>query len=112
MDQLGDSISVPERRSKPRIACDYPAILKGYRNGKKFEESARVINMSSGGIYVILQYPVEKDLEVTIRIALPTRNFNSADSSRLAATGTVVRAEQYSVDKFGVAIMFQHYRFL
>jgi hypothetical protein len=112
MDQIGDSISIPDRRCKPRIICDYPAIVKGYCNGKKFEESARVINISASGVYVILHCKVEHNSEVNLRIALPAGGLSSLESSKLSATGTVVRAEHCSVDEFGVAIMFQHYRFL
>lgn len=104
---------VKDRRIKPRIICDYPAIVKGYsRNGIRFEESARVVNMSASGIYVILNYPIENDTEISIRIALPTQGLSTPNTSRLSATGIVVRTENHSLKEYGIGVQFRHYRFL
>ena len=112
MDQNARNIAVVERRSKPRIKCAYPAIVRGCSlNGKKFEENAAVLNLSASGVYVLLNCFIQKDQELSVKIAFPTGSLEMG-TSKLATTGIVVRTEALSEGVLGIAIKFQHYRFL
>ena len=112
MEQNTKNVILPERRFKQRINCAFPAIVHGStQNGKKFEESATVENLSSGGAYLLLNRSIELGQELSVRIALPTGSLERG-TSKLATTAVVVRIETYSTGVLGVAIKFQHYRFL
>ena len=112
MDQNARNIAVVERRSKPRIKCAYPAIVRGCSlNGKKFEENAAVLNLSASGIYVLLNCFIQKDQDLSVKIAFPTGSLEWG-SSKLTSNGVVVRSETLSEGILGVAIKFEHYRFV
>ena len=94
------------------MACDYPAIVKGRSSlGKKFEENARVVNLSATGIYVIVNCAVQDGSELAVKIDLPNGHLDLG-TSKLATTGVVVRREPLSVGVYGVAVQIQRYRFL
>jgi hypothetical protein len=111
MDQRPEDISLTERRSKPRIHCDYPAIIRGHeKDGRNYEESGRVINLSASGIFVLLSRSVQNGSLVSIKIALPTGNLDWG-TSRLAISGVVLRGKSYPDCLYGIAIKILHYRF-
>jgi hypothetical protein len=112
MENISHPASIQERRLKPRMKCNYPAVVQGQVNGgKKFREEGRVINLSRCGIYMVLNQVIPDGKEVSIRIALPTGMLEFG-SSKLATSGTVVRSESRLDGTFGVAIKFQNYRIL
>lgn len=40
-------------RIKPRVVCDYPVVIVGYDGeGNKYNENARLANLSASGVYV------------------------------------------------------------
>jgi hypothetical protein len=101
-----------ERRAKPRIICDYPALIKSQDAHKKIiTGEARVINLSSGGIYLLIASPVLADAEVHVKIAFPTGSLVWG-TSNLATTGVVLRCEPQVNGTFGIAIKFHGYKFL
>jgi hypothetical protein len=111
MDQNAGNTVVSERRGKPRIKCAYPAVVRGCAaNGKKFEENATVINLSASGIYMLINRYVDKGQELSVKIAFPTGSLKWG-TSNLATTGVVVRID-FLENVIGVAIKFQHYKFL
>jgi hypothetical protein len=112
MEQIVSKTLFSERRMKPRINCDYPAILQG-RDAldRKFAENARVINLSASGIFVVTQCSIQNNTEVQVKIALPTRSLKWG-TSNLATSGNVVRNELQSDGAVGIAIHFQGYKFL
>ena len=108
------SVKAPflERRLKPRMKCNYPAKIQGREgNGKKFEETGRVVNMSRNGIFVLMNRAISDSYQVSVQIALPT-GILEYGSSKLITTGTVVRTEPCPDGTFGVAIKFQNVRYL
>ena len=112
MEQNDSKALFPERRTKHRIICDYPAIVKGRdAEGVKFAENARVINLSASGILAVTQHPIQNDTEVHVKIALPTGSLEWG-ISKLATNGNVVRNEIQSDGTVGIAIKFQNYKFL
>jgi hypothetical protein len=101
-----------EQRLKPRIECNYAAMIQGQDgSGKKFKEKGRVVNISRSGIFLITNQAIPECYEVSIQIALPTGVLEYG-SSKLAMTGTVVWRELCLDGNFGVAIKFQNFRFL
>jgi PilZ domain len=111
MDLDPIDINISERRSKPRVNCDYPAIIRGHDpDGKKFEENARVINLSAGGVYALLNRYVQNNSEVSVNIALPTGNLQWG-TSRIATTGVVVRGKIHQDSIFGIGIKILRSRF-
>ena len=112
MENFSGPASFPDRRIKPRMKCNYPAVVQGYDyDGKKFKEKGRVINLSRSGIYVLLNQAIPDCNEASIRIALPT-GILEFGTSKLDTSGTVVRREQRVDGASGVAIKFQNVRFL
>jgi hypothetical protein len=101
-----------ERRIKHRINCDYAAVVKGCdAMGTRFTEHARVINLSSSGISVVAKHAIQNGTEVSVRIALPTGSL-AWGTSKLAATGIVIRNELQMNNEVGMAIRFHEYKFL
>ena len=112
MEQYTKNVIIPERRIKQRIKCAYPAIVRGRSiNGKKFEENATVLNLSSIGAYVLLNRSIEIGQELSVSIAFPTGSLEIG-TSKLSTSAIVVRTENYSEGVLAIAIKFQHYRFL
>lgn len=112
MEQNSKNTAILERRSKPRIKCAYQAIVRGcIINGKKFEENATVLNLSAGGAYVLINLFIQMGRDLSIKIAFPTGSLKWG-TSKLATVGVVVRIDAISEGVLGIAIKFQHYRFL
>jgi hypothetical protein len=104
--------SVTERRGKPRMICAYPAMVLGYsQDRKKFEENATVLNLSASGVYVLLDRFIEIGQALSLKISFPTGSLEWG-SSKLTSNGVVVRSEMVSEGILGVAIKFEHYRFV
>ncbi|HBG74618.1 MAG: hypothetical protein A2X25_11340 [Chloroflexi bacterium GWB2_49_20] len=112
MEQTGRKSLFPEKRTKPRMKCDYPVTMQWQNaQGQKFVETARVIDLSSSGALVATQCSIANEAEIHVKIALSSES-PEWDSSQLATRGTVVRNEHLSDGAIGIAIKFQKYRFL
>lgn len=112
MEHSANKVIISERRFKQRIECSYSAIVRGYSGfGKKFEENATVLNLSPVGAYLIVNRKIEIGQDLSVKIAFPTGSLELG-SSKLAIVAVVVRTEPFSEGVLGVAIKFQHYRFL
>jgi hypothetical protein len=100
-----------ERRLTPRIICDFSAIVRGFDpQGQKFEEKARVINLSATGIYVQILCPIQIGANLSVQVAFPTGSLRWG-TSNLDLQGSVVRSEMQSDGVSGIAIRFYTYRF-
>jgi hypothetical protein len=112
MDINAVHVNIPERRKKPRISCQYPATIQGHdANGHKYVEIARLGNLSATGLYLWINRYIEpgEKLFVTVRLrSLLTEE----DTPRLATNGIVLRIDPQVDGEYGVAIKFEHYRFL
>jgi len=112
MEQAFAHIPFTERRSKQRIHCDYPAMIKDEETqGKYFSQQGRVQNLSAGGIFVVTSQSLPDNAQVRVKIALPTGSLVWG-SSALATRGVVVRSEAQSDGSIGIAIQFQKYKFV
>ena len=101
-----------ERRVKPRIACNYPAVVKGHDTcGKKFEQDGRVINLSRGGAYALLRHPINDGDVLYVQIAFPTGSLLWG-TPKMATSAVVVRSEMKVDGVVGIAIQFVSFKFL
>jgi PilZ domain len=101
-----------ERRRKPRINCDYPVIVEGTNgDGKKYQEDARLANLSASGLFMVVPRHVDygNTLTMTILLAIPD---DDEETPKISANGTVVRTEPRTDGTCGVAVKFKGYRFL
>ena len=102
----------PEKRMKPRILCNFPAVLQGQDAlGRIFEETARVLNLSSGGIFIVTDRSIQKNSELFVNIALPTGSLVWG-TSNLSTVGEVIWTEDQIDGATGLAIKFKEYKFL
>jgi hypothetical protein len=112
MNQDNDYLPFPDRRTKPRINCNYPAVIKGSdHSNNSYEEKARAVNLSASGVYLLSFKPIMVDSELSVVVAFPTGSLN-LESSRLSTSGTVVRSEIQPDGAYGIAVKFQRYRFI
>jgi hypothetical protein len=112
IEQTGGMSLLPEKRTKPRINCDYPATVQGLNGrGEKFVEEARVINLSSSGALLVTKYSISNEAEVQLKVSLAT-GLPEWGTSTLVTSGTVVRNELQSEGAIGIAVKFQEYKFL
>jgi hypothetical protein len=101
-----------DRRVKPRIECDYSAMVEGTNgNGKKFQDHAQLVNLSASGLFMLVDRDLVNGSKISVTIHL-TDPSCSSDAPKLATNGTVVRTEPRHEGVCGVAIKFQNYRFI
>lgn len=100
-----------DRRLKPRIDCDYPAIIEGYGiNGRKFNDNAKLTNLSASGLFMLTNRFIENGSKLSVMIVLSSSEID-LDAPKIATNGIVVRTEPQSNGMCGVAIKFYQYRF-
>jgi hypothetical protein len=102
----------PDRRIKPRILCDYPAIIEGYEDdGNKYNIDAKLANLSASGLFMRANRIIENGSKLSVTILL-TSALIDIDTPKLATNGIVVRTEQQIDGTCGIAVKFNNYRFL
>jgi hypothetical protein len=102
----------PNRRIKPRVSCDYPAIVEGYDEaGNKYHENAKLANLSASGLYMKANRKIETGSKLTVTILL-TIELIDINTPKLATNGSVVRIEPQIDGTCGVAMKFDNYKFL
>lgn len=117
MDLISRNPQFNERRVKPRVNCNYPALVRGHDpQGRKYEENVRVVNFSRGGAYAVVKRPnhygVVHDGDVlSLSIKFPTGVLEWG-TPRLATRAVVVRTERAIDGTVGFAVQFVSYKFL
>jgi hypothetical protein len=102
----------PDRRIKPRVICDYPAIVEGYdKDGNKYNENAKLANLSATGLYMMANRYIENGAPLSVTILL-TGSLIDNDTPKVATNGIVVRSEPLIDGTCGIAIKFNKYKFL
>lgn len=105
-------IPISDRRNKPRVECDYPAIVEGIdQQGKKYKENAKLANLSAGGLYMWANRHIEYNSKLSVTVLLGSMLIDM-ETPKLATKGIVVRTEPQINGTCGVAMKFSHYRFL
>jgi hypothetical protein len=101
-----------DRRVKPRIKCDYPAIIEGTdANGAKYTDHARLANLSASGLYMVANNFLENGTKLSVIILLSSSSAD-AEAPKLVTKGTVIRTEPQVNGMYGVAVKFYKYRFM
>jgi hypothetical protein len=104
--------TTPDRRVKPRIKCDYPAIIEGMdATGKKYTDHAKLDNLSASGLYMLANNYVENGSKLSVTVLL---SYSSVDEEppKLSTNGIVIRTEPQTNGTFGIAVKFYKYRFM
>ncbi len=113
MNQNAAQVTIVERRRKPRINCQYQATVHGQdAKGKKFEETAKLANLSATGLYLWLKRDVQIGQKIFVIVLLNSEFAREATTPRIATNGIITRVEPQSDGVMGVAVKFQRYRFL
>ena len=101
-----------DRRVKPRIECDYQAIVEGFDcAGIKYRGQGRLINLSAGGLFLVINRDIENGSKLSVIVHL-SKSPLDADAPKLATNGIAVRTELQIDGTCGVAVKFQNYRFI
>jgi hypothetical protein len=112
MEKRVQMYTTTDRRAKPRIECDYPAIVEGMNgDGKKFHDHAQLVNLSASGLFMLVDRDLYNGSRLTVTIHLDTSTMNP-ETPKLATNGIVVRSGPHISGMCGVAVKFQNYRFL
>jgi hypothetical protein len=112
MDQNTARVTILDRRRKPRTNCQYPATVQGQdEQGKKFEEPAKLANLSATGLYLWIHREVQQGPKIFVIVRLSNDLIKEATPC-IATNGIVTRTEPQPDGVWGVAIKFQGYRFL
>jgi PilZ domain len=102
----------PDRRIKPRIDCDYPAIIEGHdEEGGKYSNHATLVNLSASGLFMVAKRNIENGSKISVTVLLSSV-FDVEEAPKLVTNGLVVRTEPKSNGKCGIAVKFNHYHFL
>jgi len=101
-----------DRRIKPRIICDYPAIIEGYDvDGNKFNEDGKLANLSASGLFMRANCKIENGSKLSVTILLTSPPLD-IDTPKIATNGIVVRTEPQIDGTCGIAVKFNNYKFL
>jgi len=101
----------PERRIKPRIICDYPAIVVGCdREGIKYRERAKLANLSASGLFMKANRIIDNGSALSVIILLTSERIHK-NTPKIGTNGVVVRTEPKNDGTCGVAVKFNSYRF-
>lgn len=101
-----------DRRAKPRINCDYPAIVEGYDvDGSIYNDQAKLVNLSASGLFMLLNRDLVAGSKLSVTVHLCS-SLVDANTPKIATNGIVVRSEHQSNGTHGIAVKFYHYRFL
>lgn len=112
MDDNSQQITFSERRRKPRMVCQYPAIVHGSDSqGKKYRECGQLVNLSSNGMFLAVDRKIIPGEELSVIVRL-TDSTQAEEAPKLAVSGVVIRAESQFDGGFGIAVRFHRYRFL
>ena len=100
-----------ERRSVPRIAMPFPAMLRGVdQSGDRFRIDGLLDNFSAAGLFIRLVRPIEPGTTTFVVVRF-TVGPAASPAPGVAARGVVVWAQPY-VGAWGIAVKFVRQRFL
>jgi len=114
MQQTLDVIQNHERRTKSRIHCAYPAIIKGWdRRQRKFRAGATLINLSANGLCLLLKEDIQLGNKLFILFRCSsTGPLGNGKAPLIAVQGTIVRSSDPGEEIRQVGIRILHSRFL
>ena len=102
-----------ERRSKPRIPCFYPAIVRTRSKGDpNLEFFAFLTDLSACGMYLLLERCLQPHSKIFILVRFTIALPQNLPAPKIAATGTVLRTEILPNGNYGSGIKLKQHRFL
>lgn len=101
-----------ERRTKPRIQVAFPALVRGRDSAGKFEEDARIDNLSAIGLYLRTKRRVALGSSLFVTLRFTAQPSFQIAAPILATRGTVVRTDVKPDGTFNLAVKLDRYRFL
>ncbi|MBI5030803.1 MAG: PilZ domain-containing protein [Chloroflexi bacterium] len=101
-----------ERRTRDRIDCTYPAIIRWFDStSRRVQEQGILLNMSAVGFYLRLKQQIEPGVRLFVFCALAMTP-QSNETLKLASRGIVVRTEAYPDGTYGLGIKIDRSRFV
>jgi hypothetical protein len=100
-----------ERRAARRYDLSFSAIVRVPAGDKGVQQPGKTRNISTRGVYLILDRAVSRDTDIDLNMVLPT-NTSGGASIFVRAMGRVVRVEEWSHDRnhrVGVAAVIRRY---
>ena len=104
-----------ERRRSPRICVPFPATVNGVdKDGRPFEVSTVLDNVSSTGLYFRIMPCVEAgaNISVAFRLLLQPSGMTDGAASVKVSNAKVVRAEEKPGGVCGIAVAFKYPEFI
>lgn len=113
MDSQKRDEILAERRAKPRIECAFLALVRGYdTNGKRFQETATLRNLSACGLYLRISKTIEPGSQLFVVISLSSASQHGTPGARIAVHGPVVRTQPTPNGECDLAVEFNRNRVL
>jgi hypothetical protein len=102
-----------ERRQALRVDLSFPAVVRGVdATGERFTAQTTLDNLSACGLHLRLQRLVEPGAILFVVVRLSADAERTIIAPSIALHGTIVRVEQQLNGCYGVALEFEHHRFL
>jgi hypothetical protein len=99
-----------DRRSKPRLRCNYPAVVRGRGpNTTRFEEPATLCDLSATGLYLRTKREIERGTKLFVCFRMSNE---PVQAPALAMRGIVVRTEARTDGTCGLGIRLLRYHIL
>jgi PilZ domain len=111
MEQTLDTLHYQdqERRTKSRIHCAYPAIIKGWDTGhRKFRAGATLTDLSANGLCLLLKEDIQLGNKVFVLFRCSsTGPLGTGKAPLIAVQGKIVRASQpdENINQVGIRIL-------
>lgn len=103
-DELSDRIALAERRSRIRYPLDLPVTYRAF-DRELLSEEGQAVNLSSNGVLIFCQHPLEAGTQVELRMQWPSL-LQSQVPLQLVTVGRVVRSGPSHF-----AVSFQRHQF-
>ena len=75
-EKYGKMYTTLDRRVKPRIDCDYQAIVEGLDcAGIQYRDQGKLVNLSAGGLFLFINRDIEKRVKAVCHrpsVQIPT----------------------------------------
>lgn len=113
VDQKNSVRRCHERRGKPRITCEFPAIVRGGDGeGPRFQTTGTVENLSASGMFLRVERTVERGARLFIVFRISPGAPDAGAGPIIAVHGRALHSELTEDRQCRVVVRLQHYRFL
>lgn len=111
-DSISSYDTMAERRSKPRLRCNYSAIVRGWDSSMtRFEEPATLSDLSAAGLYIRVKREIKRGTKLFVCFRMSTAA-RPVQVPALAIRGIVVRSEARTDGTCGLGLKLLRYHIL